>query len=224
MKTLFHRLAVAVLLLAGLAGQAIAAPHAPAPAVPGPALLEPAAGRFLVASRSLQDPHFARTVVYLLQHDDKGSLGLVINRTLDITLGEALPGNELPHLGDSRLSYGGPVSVRHIIMLLRDDAAPSQAIHITDGIYASNNMDLLRELDDANKPAAELRLFAGHAGWSAGQLQQELNRDDWFVVPGETAPVFDTTGSRLWERLIERLDPAGIYVRDRPPAEPRAGL
>jgi putative transcriptional regulator len=224
MKTLFHRLAVAVLVLAGLAGQAIAAPHAPVPAVPGPALLEPAAGRFLVASRSLQDPHFARTVVYLLQHDEQGTLGLVINRTLGITLGEALPGNELPHLGDSRLSYGGPVSVRHIIMLLRDDAAPSQAIHITDGIYASNNMDLLRELDAANKPAGELRLFAGHAGWSAGQLQQELDRDDWFVVPGETAPVFDTTGRRLWERLIERLDPAGIYVRDLPPAAPRAGL
>lgn len=224
MKTLFHRLAVAVLLLAGLAGHAIAAPHAPAPAAPGTAVHEPAAGRFLVASRSLQDPHFARTVVYLLQHDDKGTLGLVINRTLDITLGEAIPGTELPHLGESPLSYGGPVSVRHIIMLLRDDAAPSHAIHITDGIYASNNMDLLRELDAANKPAAELRLFAGHAGWSAGQLQRELDRDDWFIVPGDRSAVFDTTGSRLWERLIERLDPAGIFVRDRLPAAPRAGL
>ena len=225
MKTLFHRLAGGVLLLlTGLAGPAAAAPHDPAPTAPGAVVLEPAAGRFLVASRSLQDPHFARTVVYLLQHDDQGTLGLVINRTLDITLGEAIPGNELPHLGDSRLSYGGPVSVRHIIMLLRDDEAPMQAIHITDGIYASNNMDLLRELDAANKPPAELRLFAGHAGWSAGQLQQELVRDDWFVVPGDTAPVFDTTGSGLWERLIERLDPAGIYVRGRPTAAPQAGL
>ena len=79
MKTLFHRLAVAVLLLAGLAGHAIAAPHAPAPAAPGTAVHEPAAGRFLVASRGLADPNFARSVVLLLRRDADGAMGITFS-------------------------------------------------------------------------------------------------------------------------------------------------
>ena len=217
-------LGAAILTLAGLFGLATGTPHGQAPQPQDSNALEPAAGRFLVASRSLGDPHFARTVVYLLQHDEQGSVGLVINRMLDVTLGEALPETGFQHLGASRLSYGGPVSARHIIMLLRDFDAAWHATPILDGIYASNNMDLLQKLDAANKPAEELRLFVGHAGWSAGQLQQELGRDDWFVIPGDTAPVFGTGTERLWERLIERLDPVGIYVRNEAGARSRTSL
>ena len=213
-----------ILILAGLVGLAAGTPHEPE-SKPQPAeALEPAAGRFLVASRSLSDPHFTRTVVYLLQHDEQGSLGLVINRVLGVTLGEALPETRLKHLADSRLSYGGPVSARHIIMLLRDVNAAWQATPILDDIYASNNMDLLQKLDAENTPPEALRLFMGHAGWGAGQLQQELNRDDWFVVPGDTGRVFGTGTTRLWERLIEQLDPVGIYVLGPANETPQAGL
>ena len=214
----------AILMMAGLFGLATGTPHEPAPKSQHTDTLEPATGRFLVASRSLNDPHFAKTVIYLLQHDEQGSLGLVINRELEVTLGEALPDTNLSNLGAKRLSYGGPVSVRHIIMLLRDVDASWHAIPILDDIYASNNMDLLQKLDATNKPPEELRLFVGHSGWSSGQLQQELNRDDWFVIPGDTAPVFGTGTARLWERLIERLDPVGIYVLNRAGETSRTGL
>ena len=107
---------LAVLLLAGDVGLVSGAPHDALPGTQGADPLEPATGRFLVASRSLRDPHFARTVIYLLQHDEQGSLGLVVNRTLDITLGEALPDTELPNLAAHRLRYGGPVSSQHIII------------------------------------------------------------------------------------------------------------
>jgi putative transcriptional regulator len=211
-----------ILILAGLVGLAAGTPHEPESKPQPTDNLQPATGRFLVASRSLSDPHFARTVVYLLQHDEQGSVGLVINRVLGVTLGEALPGTRLKHLAGNRLSYGGPVSARHIIMLLRDASAAWQATPILDDIYASNNMGLLQKLDAANTPPEALRLFIGHAGWGAGQLQQELNRDDWFVVPGDTGRVFGTGTARLWERLIEQLDPVGIYVlgpaNDTPPA------
>lgn len=215
---------VAVLLLAGIVGLVSGAPHDTLPGTQGEHPLEPATGRFLVASRSLRDPHFARTVVYLLQHDEQGSLGLVVNRTLDITLGEALPDTELPNLGAHRLRYGGPVSSQHIIMLLRSTDPLHHAIPILDGIYASNNMDLLRQLDETNKPAEELRLFVGHAGWGSGQLQGELSRDDWFVISGDVAMVFGVDAGRLWERLIDRLDPAGIYVRGHTDTPARVGL
>ncbi len=217
-------LAAAVLLLAGFTGLLAGAPHdtLPGPQHRGP--LEPATGRFLVASRSLREPHFAKTVVYLLQHDEQGSLGLVINRTLDITLGEALPGTELPNLGAHRLRYGGPVSRQHIIMLLRSADSLHHAIPIIDGIYASNNMGLLQRLDATNKPAEELRLFVGHAGWGAGQLQGEVRRDDWFVIAGDVAMVFGVSPGKLWERLINRLDPAGIYVRAKTDTAAGAGV
>jgi putative transcriptional regulator len=209
----------AVVLL--LAGRSL---HALQLARPDAGPLEPEAGSFLVASRALRDPHFARTVVYLLQHDRQGSLGLVINRPLDITLGEALPDTKLPNLGTLPLNYGGPVSEQHIIMLLRSIDSPDRAISILDDIYVSNNMKLLRQLDTANKPATELRLFLGHAGWSAGQLQRELRRDDWFVLPGDSVPVFGADVWKLWETLIERLDPSGIYVWHVPATPARASL
>ena len=85
-------------------------------------------------------------------------------------------------------------------------------------------MDLLQKLDAENTPSEALRLFMGHAGWGAGQLQQELNRDDWFVVPGDTGRVFGTGTTRLWERLIEQLDPVGIYVLGPANETPQAGL
>ena len=215
---------VTVLLLAGIAGLVSGAPHDLPPGPQNVDPLEPATGSFLVASRSLRDPHFARTVVYLLQHDDQGSLGLVINRMLKLTLGDALPGTELPNLGPHRLRYGGPVSSQHIIMLLRSADPLEHATPILDGIYASNNMDLLQQLEAADKPADELRLFAGHAGWGAGQLQGELRRDDWFVIPGDVAMVFGVDAGNLWERLINRLDPAGIYVRGHTDAPAGTGL
>ncbi len=216
-QTTMNRLSALVtaasLLLAGITALAAGEPQETLPGLQNSGPQEPATGRFLVASRSLHDPHFARTVVYLLQHDEQGTLGLVINRTLKITLGEALPGTELPNLGVHRLRYGGPVSSHHIIMLLRSVDSPPHAIPILDGIYASNNMGLLQQLDTANKPAEELRLFMGHAGWEAGQLQGELRRNDWFVIPGDVAMVFGVDPAKLWDRLINRLDPAGIYVR-----------
>ena len=214
----------AVLLLAGIVGLVSGAPHDVLPGTQSGDPLKPATGRFLVASRSLRDPHFARTVVYLLQHDESGSLGLVVNRTLDITLGEALPDTELPNLAAHRLRYGGPASSQHIIMLLRSADPLHDAIPILDGIYASNNMDLLRQLDETNKPPEELRLYVGHAGWSSGQLQGELRRDDWFVIPGDVAMVFGMDAGKLWERLINRLDPAGIYVRGQRDTPARVGL
>jgi putative transcriptional regulator len=214
----------AALLIAIPTGMPAGAPHAPLPSPQLQGSIEPAAGRFLVASRALQDPHFARTVVYILQHDAQGSLGLVINRTLETTLGKVLPGESFNSLASHRLAYGGPVSARHIIMLLRSEQPPGHAIPVVEGIYASNNMDLLRKLDAADTPASELRLFAGHAGWGAGQLEGELRRDDWFVVPGDIGMVFDRDRTRLWDRLIEQLDPSGVYVHDRSGRRYHAGL
>jgi putative transcriptional regulator len=213
MNWLTALLTAAVLTLAGRNGLPAGAPHDTLPAPQHGVALEPATGRFLVASRSLHEPHFAKTVVYLLQHDEEGSLGLIINRVLNITLGEALPGTELANLGVHRLRYGGPVRSQHIIMLLRSVDSLHHAVPILDGIYASNNMGLLQQLDATNKPVEELRLFLGHAGWGAGQLQGEVRRDDWFVIDGDVAMVFGVNPGKLWERLINQLDPAGIYVR-----------
>ncbi|MEN8108132.1 MAG: YqgE/AlgH family protein [Pseudomonadota bacterium] len=216
--------ALIVLLLAGVVSLVTGSPHRPSPESFTADLQAPAAGRFLVASRKLHDSHFGKTVIYLLQHGRDGSIGLIVNRPLSVTLGEALPNLELTHLDTHRLRYGGPVSKRNVIMLLRDIEASWQAMHIQDGIYASNNLKLLQHLNGMDKSADELQLFVGHAGWRSGQLQRELRRSDWHVTDADTGALFagDTTG--LWQRLIDRLDPQGVYVRHTPGRPDTAGL
>jgi putative transcriptional regulator len=212
------------LLTAGILGFAASAPHQAAPDAPAAETLEPAAGRFLVASRNMHDPHFTRTVIYLLQHDDDGSLGLIVNRPLSVTLAEALPHLELEQLGRYRMSYGGPVSRQNVIMLLRAIDNTGQALHIHDDIYASNDPELLQQLNRMRKPANEMRLFAGHAGWQPGQLNRELRRNDWYVSAGNVDALFAVDTDSLWQHLIDRLDPEGIYVRHLPLGQQSAGL
>ena len=186
---------------------------APAAAAGLPGGLEPAAGRLLVAQRSQYGPYFARSVVYLLQHDADGSVGLVLNRPLNKRVEELLPELRNHKLGNFPVYFGGPVSIRVMVMLFRGNYDSELALHVDADIYASSNVGMMGQLMLENKPQTELRLFAGQANWNPGQLQQELEQDSWFVIRADPELLFAADTARLWERLINALDPAGIIVR-----------
>ncbi len=208
-------IAAFVLLLAGGAGAADirvslgAVLHAAAPVVRHEA---PAPGRFLVASRNLTDPHFSRTVIYLVGHNDEGTLGLVVNRPSEIRLADAVSDVEDGEGDDHAIYFGGPVKHSMISMLMRSETQNPLVRQVADDVFFSHDRRVLDRLLAEQKPAAALRFYMGHAGWTAGQLQQEIGRGDWFVVDADPANIFSTRPASLWTRLIEKLDPGGLYV------------
>jgi len=181
-------------------------------AAPVVRLQAPAPGLFLVSSRNLTDPHFSRTVIYLVAHSDDGSLGLVVNRPSHIRLADAV--SDVEHeAGDAHaIYYGGPVKYSMLTMLMRSEQENSLVQLVADDVYFSHDRRVLDRLLAERKPADALRFYMGHAGWVPGQLQQEIERGNWYVVDADPATIFSTRPESLWTRLIEKLDPGGLYV------------
>ena len=186
------------------------------PDLPATLSAKPGPGMFLVANRALNDPYFGRSVVYLVEHDENGTLGLIVNRASNISLSEAVPDIEDEQAAAHALYYGGPVGQQMMLMLLRSESAAKGMAHVADDVYISSDRRVLEELLAAKKPVDELNFYIGHSGWGAGQLAFELMRDDWHVVAADTDAIFSGETDSLWDRLIERLEPIGIQVNSRP--------
>ena len=182
---------------------------------------EPSAGMFLVAGRELHDPHFSKTIVYILRHDDEGSVGLVVNRPIDLRLSEAIPDLETRQARSHYMHYGGPVAISLVSMLLKDEKESRLIQHISGDVYISADRRVLDRLLAEKRPQARLRFYLGHAGWSAGQLATEIERHDWHVIRADNGLIFNPDSGSLWQQLIDRLEPAGLLVRS--PAPPSRG-
>jgi len=183
------------------------------PGIPGTLGREPAAGMFLVASRDLQDPHFSRSVIYLLEHGPHGTTGLIVNRPSGISVADAIADTRDKGAATHPLYYGGPVQHSQVIMLMRNATQTRLVQRIVDDIYVSADRKVMNRLLAENKPGDELHFYIGHSGWTAGQLARELERDSWHVVEGDSQDIFSVDPGTLWDRLIEQLEPEGLYVR-----------
>ncbi len=213
-------MAICVALGVALAGESFASgplvPTSIAPALPGKSAGKPGPGMFLVARRALDDSHFGQSVIYLVEHDDEGTLGLIVNRASAISLSEAIPDIEDKRATAHALYYGGPVGLPMILMLVRSESATEGMAHVADDVYISSDRGVLEEVLATKKPASELRFYIGYSGWAGGQLDFELERGSWHVVAAGPDAVFSGDTDSLWERLIERLEPEGIQVDSRP--------
>ncbi|MDT0267860.1 YqgE/AlgH family protein [Streptomyces sp. DSM 44915] len=159
-------------------------------------------GRLLVATPALSDPNFDRSVVLLLDHDDEGALGVVLNRPTPVDVAEVLaPWAELT--GEPGVVFqGGPVAL---------DAALALAVVPGGGPLGWRRVHGSIGLVDLEAPpevlAAEvgsLRIFAGYAGWGAGQLERELAEGAWYVVDSEPGDVSAPDPERLWRAVLRR--------------------
>ena len=184
--------------------------------LPGTSAGDPGPGMFLVASRTLYDPHFGESVVYLIEHGEDGTLGLIVNRSSDISLSEAIPDLEDKQATAHRLYYGGPVGLSMLFMLLRSETPTEGMAHVADDVYISTDRQVLDEALATGKPGSELHFYIGHSGWGSGQLDFELAQGSWHVVKADTDAIFSDETNSLWNRLIEQLEPMGIEVNNRP--------
>lgn len=155
----------------------------------------------LIAGPSLEDPNFRRTVVLVVEHSESGALGLVLNRPSQSTVGEAVP--ELIEIVDSEsdVLVGGPVSQSAVIVLAEFEDPDAAAV------IAFENVGVLggeRTEDAVAVAVRSARVFAGHAGWGPGQLDDELARGDWIVEPARHSDAFAEDPDDLWRRVLLR--------------------
>jgi putative transcriptional regulator len=179
----------------------------------------PAPGVLLVAVRGMGDPNFAGTVVLLVQHNSAGSLGLVLNRPVPHRLDEALPELELDADAAPFLFQGGPVGLDGLMFLYRSAEDSDDALHVMEETHLGSDRGLLAERLEAAPGYAYLRVFIGHAGWTPGQLERELSRGDWLLVPATDEAVWTPGTGDLWQRLIDQQAPGGQLV-GRPRGRP----
>ncbi len=167
------------------------------PAVAG-ADQRPAKGKLLVATELVGGYLFAETIVLLLHYDENGAMGIVVNRPTEIEPEELLADVDAAFGYSGTLYWGGPVQMNSLRALLRTDTPPKAAEAIVDSVHQVPIDDWLK---DGPADPDSLRFFIGYAGWTAGQLDREMDLGSWQVVPASDEHVFAEDPRALWKRL-----------------------
>ena len=186
---------------------------------PAGASAEVRAGSFLVARRDLPDPNFARSVVLLLRHDERASMGLVVNRRAHLELGELFPDQKSSAHGADPVFWGGPVGATGVLALWRAQQE-TEAERVIPGVYLITTKTLLKKKLAEPADPSRLRVYLGYCGWGPSQLLRELEIGAWHVMRAEERLVFDPEPETLWQRLIARTEL--IPVRAPQPARTRS--
>lgn len=166
------------------------------------------AGQLLVAMPGMQDPRFAKTVIYLCAHNGEGAMGLVLNRVFDgLTFPELLA--QLGIEASSRLAkasvyFGGPVETGRGFVLHSPDYVRDGTLVVNDGIALTATVDILRSIAAGNGPRRHL-LALGYAGWGPGQLDMEIRANGWLNVAADNDLVFDRDLATKWDRAMAKI-------------------
>ena len=180
--------------------------------------MESARGQLLIAGPSLVDPNFWRTVVLVVEHSEEGAFGLVLNRPSETGVVEAAP--ELEELidADEALFIGGPVQPSSVVILGRFEDPGDAAVIAFDDVGVLGGAGSLEEMSVGLRSA---RAFVGHSGWGPGQLESELERDDWILEPARLRDAFTDAPRDLWSSVLTRKGGSYALVA-RMPFDPSA--
>lgn len=180
--------------------------------------VSPAPGMVLIAPPVMEDPNFRRTVVFLCEHTEAGSFGLILNRPLDARLSDVLEGVSHASL---QLQQGGPVQTDTLHFLHTLGERIPGAIQVTDRVFWGGDFEVLRAMIVAGEiEEVEVRFFLGYAGWSPAQLEAEIEQGGWILLPNSGQIVFSEDPAELWRASLRRL--GGDYaVLANFPEDPR---
>ena len=161
-------------------------------------------GRQLVATPVLTEPTFHRTVVLLLDHTEEGALGVVVNRPMEVDVSAVLPTWQ-PHVtAPGKLFQGGPVALDSALGLVAVPGDEEEPLGVRRLVGALGLVDLDTPPEVVVPELAGLRIFAGYAGWSAGQLEDEIEEGAWYVVDAESRDPFTDRPDELWRDVLRR--------------------
>lgn len=168
--------------------------------------------QFLIAMPGMADDNFAGSVVYLCEHTERGALGLVINKPIDINLRNLFEKVEInldsQELADQPVYYGGPVQTERGFVLHEkqlDGPGPyNSTMSVRGGLEMTTSKDVLEALAEGSGPKKVL-ITLGYSGWQAGQLEDELGRNGWLTVNADPAVIFDTPIEKRYDRAVSLL-------------------
>ena len=164
-------------------------------------MTESLSNHFLIAMPALEDPNFHHTTTYICEHDKDGALGVVINRPLDIQLGEILLHMDIRtddiEIASQPVYMGGPVQNDRGFVLHEPIGDWEATLKVTDDIGITSSRDILAAIASGEGPENAI-ITLGYAGWGAGQLEQELAANTWLSGPADRNIVFNTPSERRW--------------------------
>lgn len=154
----------------------------------------------------LADPNFARAVVLLCEHEEDGALGVVVNRPTPFLLGQLYDGQGIEGEGgrDAPIHYGGPVQPERGFVLYEGGKDYDGSMPVLDRLRLGTSLDILRDIAEDTGPERYLFLL-GYAGWAPDQLEAEIARNDWLVVPADGELLFRVAPEDRWEQAIRLL-------------------
>jgi putative transcriptional regulator len=157
--------------------------------------------QFLIAMPGLRDPNFARTVTYICEHSDKGAMGIVVNRPLDLSLADVMSHMQIAdtpaEIGRQPVYLGGPVDSERGFVLHSGAPSWSSTLRVTDAICVTTSRDILEAMARGAGPERTL-VALGYAGWAGGQLEHELQDNAWLSGPADARILFEVPAEERW--------------------------
>lgn len=165
---------------------------------------------FLIAMPALEDPYFANSLVYVCEHNENGALGIIVNRPIDMNLAGLLEKIDIKleaeALADLPVYFGGPVQLDRGFVLHRPVGKWQSTLAVNGDVGLTSSRDVLASVGSAGLPS-EIIVTLGYAGWSAGQLEEELAQNSWLTVAAKPSILFDLPPE---ERLPAAMQKLGV--------------
>jgi putative transcriptional regulator len=160
----------------------------------------PEKGKILISEPFLPDTFFNRSVVYLTDHDAKGSVGFILNKKLDIKISDAVTGFDG---WNENLNMGGPVSPDTLHYIHNLGTKVPKSVRVEGDIYWGGDIEVIRKLISMGSvEPAQIRFFLGYSGWSAGQLEREIKENSWVIAKVRSEIIMNSRGVDSWKRLL----------------------
>lgn len=162
---------------------------------------------FLIAMPGMQDPRFVHSITYICDHSSEGAMGLVLNNTMPLTLGDILQQLELesaPEVSARSVLAGGPVQVERGFILHRDTDMWQSTLRVADDIGLTASRDILEAIAQGQGPQDYL-VALGYAGWDADQLEDEIAANTWLTIPASRNILFHTPTEQRWAAAANQL-------------------
>lgn len=164
---------------------------------------------FLIAMPSLDDPMFKRSVTYLCEHNEEGAMGIVVNHPMNVSLAELLEQLEISYDAKSpaaraKVVAGGPVQHDRGFVLHTAKPGYHSSLQLENGLMVTTSKDILQDLTTDQAPEKFI-LALGYAGWTAGQLEQEIADNSWLVIPADNRIIFDLSHAEKWQKATASI-------------------
>ena len=165
--------------------------------------IQPQQGRLLISEPFLFDPYFKRTVILLVEHNENGSVGFILNRPVNVNVSEIV--DNFPEF-EAEVYFGGPVNQNNLFYVHTLGNALEDCAEVLPGLFWGGNFDRLKDLIIAGKVQPnEIRFFAGYSGWEKNQLKKELKGKSWIVTEATIDQALNGRTKQFWNEVLKKM-------------------